>query len=180
MFWVFRCIPKNTPFFIATNTEMEAFMELELLFEGRHITSLPEDIEAMLREEGARAFDGKPALPALDPGRRTFFERNNWVGSRIRQSGTVANDLYTKSRWLYGGFWQGTAQHEPEIKAKKAGKSRAGKSPSGGGDGGGSGSSKDAKRKKRRQNPNAQVIGSSNKAVGDGKGATKIKVRRRQ
>ena len=33
----------------------------------------------------------------------SFFSLNPYCGLRVRQSGTLANDLYVKSRWIFGG-----------------------------------------------------------------------------
>jgi hypothetical protein len=33
----------------------------------------------------------------------SFFSKNPFCGDRVRQSGTMANDLYVKSRWILGG-----------------------------------------------------------------------------
>jgi hypothetical protein len=32
-----------------------------------------------------------------------FFSENPYSGSRVRQSGTMANDLFVKNRWMLGG-----------------------------------------------------------------------------
>ena len=38
-----------------------------------------------------------------DDDNETFFSVNPFCGYRVRQSGTMANDLYVKSRWIFGG-----------------------------------------------------------------------------
>ena len=35
---------------------------------------------------------------------RSFFSLNPYCGLRVRQNGTMANDLFVKSRWIFGGF----------------------------------------------------------------------------
>jgi hypothetical protein len=36
-----------------------------------------------------------------------FFGENPYCGLRVRQSGNMANDLFVKNRWMFGGIWGG-------------------------------------------------------------------------
>ena len=38
------------------------------------------------------------------------FGENPFAGSRVRQSGNMANDLFVKNRWMFGGIFGGAEQ----------------------------------------------------------------------
>ncbi|KAL3764493.1 hypothetical protein ACHAW5_004756 [Stephanodiscus triporus] len=107
-----------TPFLIATNTEIEGYADVGYMLDGGHVDprSLPADVlEAMDR------------LPVADDVRRRrsdddddddddddhrsegafLFRMNPYAGLRVRQSGTMGNDLYVKNRWIVCGLFRG-------------------------------------------------------------------------
>lgn len=54
----------------------------------------------------------------------TFFSVNPFSGDRVRQSGTMANDIYVKSRWIFGGKFckpLDKGRNEPRKKRKVEG-----------------------------------------------------------
>ncbi len=98
------------PFLITTNTEMEGFADIKYLLDGGYVDerSLPRDVLEMIDQtpatdgEGGRHADVKEC----DDDRVTsFFLENPYAGLRVRQSGTMANDLYVKNRWIIGGLF---------------------------------------------------------------------------
>ena len=93
-------VPQGTPCLATTNTELEGVADIELLFELGIITELPAALAIMLRGE---------ALETAD----TFFSVNPHCGTRVRQSGTMANDLYVKNRWIFGGVFGSSAEARP-------------------------------------------------------------------
>lgn len=90
-----------TPFLVTTNTEMEGFADIKFLVDGGFIDSksIPDEIlEAV-------DYTGPKGRHDVDDADRTFFfGENPYHGLRVRQSGTMANDVYVKSRWMLGGL----------------------------------------------------------------------------
>lgn len=87
-------IPDNTPYLITTNTELEGIADAQYLLENSFISDLPEGLAHILEPDTSRSDEEESD---------TFFSINPFSGERIRQSGTMANDLYVKSRWILGG-----------------------------------------------------------------------------
>ncbi|GKY92345.1 hypothetical protein MPSEU_000205400 [Mayamaea pseudoterrestris] len=91
-------IPKGTPFLSTTNTELEGIADCQYLLEQDMIRSIPPglaDIFGMYSapdEEENKPFSGA-----------SYFGVNPFAGMRVRQSGTMANDLYVKNRWMLNG-----------------------------------------------------------------------------
>ena len=51
-----------------------------------------------------------------------FFGENPFAGSRVRQSGNMANDLFVKNRWMFGGiFGSGPKKVSNGTKRKEGG-----------------------------------------------------------
>lgn len=99
-------VPQGTPCLTTTNTELEGVADIEFLYEAGLITELPAALAVMLKEESIETAD-------------TFFSVNPYCGNRIRQSGTMANDIYVKNRWIFGGIFGTVAT---EAAAKSSGK----------------------------------------------------------
>ncbi|KAL7559508.1 hypothetical protein ACA910_010320 [Epithemia clementina (nom. ined.)] len=94
------CIPLGTPFLSTTNTEMEGIADCQFLLDQDKIQSIPPGLAEML---------GLYSSPPEDEFRTTvqetsFFAVNPFCGTRVRQSGTMANDLFVKNRWMLGGI----------------------------------------------------------------------------
>ena len=98
------------PFLITTNTEMEGLADIKYLLDGGYVDekTLSRDVLEMIDQpqatngEGAQHADAKK----YDDDRVTsFFGENPYAGLRVRQSGTMANDLYVKNRWIIGGLF---------------------------------------------------------------------------
>eukprot|EP00970_Alexandrium_tamarense_P005703 scaffold933_cov190-Alexandrium_tamarense.AAC.23 len=91
----------GTPFLVTTNTEMEGFADIKCLLDMGCIDAknVPGDVlEAV--DHSARHTDGEDTT--------FFFNENPYAGLRVRQSGTMANDLYVKNRWILGGLFKST------------------------------------------------------------------------
>ncbi|KAL7520741.1 hypothetical protein ACHAWX_005451 [Stephanocyclus meneghinianus] len=101
------------PFLVTTNTEMEGFADIKCLLDGGYIDvrSLPQDI--------LEAVEYPPPTCAKheteDEDKPFFFSENPYHGLRVRQSGTMANDVYVKSRWMFGGLFR---KNHPSNKRK--------------------------------------------------------------
>lgn len=119
----------NTPILITTNTELEGFAEIKYLLDRGYISSdsLPKDVlEAVDYQATANKTNSSGGYK--DDGVTFFFGENPCecsflycfffisylatyvtillldAGLRVRQSGTMGNDLYVKSRWIIGGL----------------------------------------------------------------------------
>mmetsp|Transcript_7719 Transcript_7719/g.11387 ORF Transcript_7719/g.11387 Transcript_7719/m.11387 type:complete len:429 (-) Transcript_7719:106-1392(-) len=108
--WKFalRCIKTGTPIVVTTNTEMEAIMDAQYLLDQRFIKNLPKMIAEMVRAEDDENDDGEHDFSndsAENDDEGMFFGENPYAGSRVRQSGTMGNDLYIKSKWMFGGLF---------------------------------------------------------------------------
>ena len=77
-------------FLSTTNTEMEGVSDCNYLMDKKLLPHLPPLAAEIMGVEGY--------------GDLTFFSENPYAGSRIRQSGTMANDVYVKNRWMIGGI----------------------------------------------------------------------------
>jgi len=112
---------KKLPFLVTTNTEMEAISDLGWLHQYGYIESLPETVSDIIND-GMKEHD--PDIVDYNDKHQMFFGENPNQGSRVRQSGNMANDLFVKNRWIYGGLL-GKAKDE-SSEEKSTGKSKKG------------------------------------------------------
>ena len=89
-----QSIPAGTPFLSTTNTEMEGIADCQFLLDQDKIQSLPPGLADILGVYST----------GDDESCTSFFSVNPFCGSRVRQSGTMANDLYVKNRWMLGSI----------------------------------------------------------------------------
>ena len=110
---LFSCMKNNQfPFLVTTNTEMEALADMQYLFDRNLFEDIPQALKFMLEntgEEGAMDNEENQDQSSWiddenDSDSSSFFSLNPYSGLRVRQSGTMANDLFVKSRWIFGGF----------------------------------------------------------------------------
>ncbi len=112
--------PSSTPFLITTNTEMEGFADIKCLVDGGYVASkeLPmyvlETVGVETPSDNGRYNEDDDD----EQNKKFFFCENPYAGLRVRQSGTMANDLYVKSRWVMGGLFQSNVD-EKSKKTKK-------------------------------------------------------------
>jgi hypothetical protein len=104
-------IEPGTPFLLATNTELEGIADCQYLLEQDKIRSLPPGLADVLGlysspdEDCDASGDNNLHDPSdTDHNGAAFFSVNPFAGNRVRQSGTMANDLYVKNRWILGGY----------------------------------------------------------------------------
>jgi hypothetical protein len=96
----------STPFLVTTNTEMECFADIKCMLDGGYIDamSLPSDILEAVDHPVPKARKHE----TIEEDVAFFFGENPYHGLRVRQSGTMANDVYVKSRWMFGGLFKKT------------------------------------------------------------------------
>jgi hypothetical protein len=94
---------RRVPFLITTNTEMEAISDLQYLHKNGYIDELPTMVADIV--DGASEHDTDIADYNDN---NVFFGENSNSGIRVRQSGNMANDLFVKNRWIYGGLFCGS------------------------------------------------------------------------
>jgi hypothetical protein len=104
-------IGKGVPFLITTNTELEGVADVQYLLENDFIQELPPGLAEML--------NGVDAPDDCEEENNSFFGINPYCGDRVRQSGTMANDLYVKSRWMFGGIFGTKAARDSSSKLRK-------------------------------------------------------------
>ena len=109
---------RTTPILITTNTELEGFGEIKYLLDGGYINSesLPNDVleavdyQATSNKKSSFFFGENPCKSSF---LYCFFFISSFnlhhhslldAGLRVRQSGTMGNDLYVKSKWIIGGL----------------------------------------------------------------------------
>ena len=90
------CIKEGTPFLVTTNTEVEGIADAQYLVDNDFIREIPVGLAEILGREGSIRDEQH---------NKSFFSVNPYCGNRVRQSGTMANDLYVKSRWMLGGVF---------------------------------------------------------------------------
>eukprot|EP00536_Pseudo-nitzschia_multiseries_P016379 jgi/Psemu1/69845/estExt_Genemark1.C_10960019 len=106
------CMKDNQfPFLVTTNTEMEALADMQYLYDREFFQDIPPALKDILENNGGPGEsatedddDNNNSLGDGDGDSSSFFSLNPYCGMRVRQSGTMANDLYVKSRWIFGGF----------------------------------------------------------------------------
>ena len=87
------CLDYGTSFMLTTNTEMEGIGDCHYLLERKLLPSLPPVAAAIIGSD------------LVDENSDVVFGENPFAGSRVRQSGTMANDLFVKSRWMLAGVF---------------------------------------------------------------------------
>lgn len=116
------------PFLITTNTEMEGLADIKYLLDGGYVDekSLSRDVLEMIDHPSATNCEDE----SDDDLVTSFFGENPYAGLRVRQSGTMANDLYVKNRWIVGGLFHtgggrgSYGRNEQQLsKKRKSGKS---------------------------------------------------------
>lgn len=121
---------KKIPFLITTNTEMEAIMDCQYLHERQIIPYLPKVIEQMIQlEEQDRKVESNddestPTAEDIEEGEIMYFTENPYAGLRVRQSGTMANDLYIKNKYLIGGIMMDARKKKSASKEEKQNKTK--------------------------------------------------------
>ena len=97
------CMKPGTAFCVTTNTQNEGVGDCLFLLEHGLVPALPPMVAEIIGSEVA------------DESGSIFFAENPYAGSRVRQSGTMANDVYVKNRWIYGGvFGEGVSKSKGE------------------------------------------------------------------
>lgn len=114
----------KTPFFVTTNTEMEAMADVQFLHQHGYIESLPSMVADIVGEG-----ELDPEDVTLDRAKDStiFFGENINAGIRVRQSGNMANDLFCKNRYIFGGHFS-HAENKDKNNNKNM-KEAKGKSP---------------------------------------------------
>ena len=108
----------GTSFIITTNTEMECIGDCQYLLEKELLPSLPPIAAEIIGTDCA------------DENSDVMFGENPFAGSRVRQSGTMANDLFVKNRWLLAGVFGKPMMVEKEerpVKKSKTGEHQSSK-----------------------------------------------------
>jgi hypothetical protein len=95
------CIEKGTPFLSTTNTELEGIADCQYLLDQDRIQSMPAGLADIF---GLHTPGDEEDLTEVKDQSNAFFSENPYSGSRVRQSGTMANDLFVKNRWMLGGI----------------------------------------------------------------------------
>jgi hypothetical protein len=100
-------IPKRTPFLLTTNTELEGIADCQYLLDNDLIQKIPPTLAEIFADDFPTSMDQNKD----DHG--PFFNENPFCGNRVRQSGTMANDLFVKNRWMLGGILGSQTQQPP-------------------------------------------------------------------
>jgi len=108
---------KQLPFLVTTNTEMEAIADMQFLFDRKLFQDISPTLQSILQdndddnnygdEDNIGNGDNDNDNDNDNDGSgdiSSFFSLNPYSGLRVRQSGTMANDLFVKSRWIFGGY----------------------------------------------------------------------------
>lgn len=113
-------IPRGTPFLTTTNTELEGIADSQFLLDQDMIQSIPPGLADIFGLYSAPDEDDE------EPASSTaYFGVNPFSGLRVRQSGTMANDLYVKNRWMLSGIMDSFNATKPEGKNKATKKMRS-------------------------------------------------------
>ena len=104
-------IEKDVPFLVTSNTELEGIADIQYLLQKSLIQEIPVGLAEILKED----FLDDTGEYDTD----SFFSVNPFCGNRVRQSGTMANDLYVKNRWMFGGIFGSRPKTQVETKPTK-------------------------------------------------------------
>ena len=87
----------------------------DCILDGGYIapTSVPGDILNAVDHSSSTANSTQQDEEEED-GCTFFFGENPYSGMRVRQSGTMGNDLYVKNRWIVGGLFQQQQKQQEE------------------------------------------------------------------
>jgi len=102
---------RRIPFLATTNTEMEGVSDLQYLHQNGYIDDLPAMV-ADIVNDGVGEHDAD--IVDYNDKHAMFFGENPNSGSRVRQSGNMANDLFVKNRWIYGGLFSSPNEQSDE------------------------------------------------------------------
>ena len=120
----------STPFLVTTNTEMEGYADIKSLVDGGYIDSkdIPIGILETFSDDDPSSLNDKKYSSHNDDDneqeKKFFFCENPYAGLRVRQSGTMANDLYVKSRWVMGGLFVPDSKKMVAITSNNKSKSK--------------------------------------------------------
>jgi hypothetical protein len=106
------------PFLVTTNTELEGYADIKVLLDGGHINinTVSRDIlEAIDYPIGNRNISNKSKQYDDEFEEQVIFGMNPYVGLRVRQSGTMGNDLFVKNRWIICGLFQKMSSIRPNT-----------------------------------------------------------------
>ena len=96
------------PFLVTTNTELEGYADIKVLLDGGYIniSTVSRDIlEAIdYPNDNSNCNNNKHYGDEFEE--QCIFGMNPYVGLRVRQSGTMGNDLFVKNRWITCGLFQ--------------------------------------------------------------------------
>ncbi|KAG7370049.1 hypothetical protein IV203_027795 [Nitzschia inconspicua] len=98
------------PFLVATNTEMECMADIQYLMDRQLFQDIPAGLKSVLL--GEEGIDGDEDE---EDDSVSFLSLNPYAGLRVRQSGTMANDVYVKSRWIFGGISGGISERKRQA-----------------------------------------------------------------
>jgi hypothetical protein len=104
-------IGSGVPCLITTNTELEGVADAQYLLDNNFVEELP---AALLGIMGSGESEEN-----VEDEIESFFSVNPYCGMRVRQSGTMANDLYGKNRWIFGGVFGSKDKNEYKAAARK-------------------------------------------------------------
>lgn len=93
--------------------------------------------ETFSSQDGSDEEVGELSIPSLvDPG--SFYRVDHgqpyvflsFCGNRVRQSGTMANDLFVKNRWMLGGILDSFDESKMRTEKEESSKRRRTSTPS--------------------------------------------------
>lgn len=117
---VFSTIKRGVHYILATNTELEALMDVQWLYRNKFIPGMPDEIIEMLKAEKGDDNEtmDRNSLCSDHVGDSQFFGFNPNCGMRVRQSGNFANDLFVKNQWVLGGVLDKPRESLPKNKKR--------------------------------------------------------------
>jgi hypothetical protein len=105
------------PFLVTTNTELEGYADIKVLLDGGHINintvsrDILEAIDYPIDKSNGSRNKNKQYNDEFEE--QVIFGMNPYVGLRVRQSGTMGNDLFVKNRWIICGLFQKMSSIRP-------------------------------------------------------------------
>jgi len=114
--WVetLRSVPKGTHFLLTTNTEMEGIADCQFLLDNDLLQTVPPNLADMFGSDllSNTNHDGNNDDDNNNKG-GPFFNENPFSGNRVRQSGTMGNDVFVMNHWMLGGVLDSQTKQPP-------------------------------------------------------------------
>ena len=109
-------LKESTGFLVTTNTQMECVADCQYLLDKKLVATPPPILSHVLLDDPTQTNDDDNDE---EEESEVIFAENPYAGDRVRQSGTMANDVFVKNRWMLCGLFNSSSKATTKKKKKK-------------------------------------------------------------